>query len=775
VPGSIVPFRQFVLKVCSRCDLACDHCYVFEHADQSWRSQPKMISEATVTLVARRIAEHASRHELEGVRVVLHGGEPLLAGVPRLDWICGELRRLIEPACSLDLRVHTNGVLLGEDFREMFARHRVLVGISLDGDRTANDRHRRYRDGRSSYDKVIKAIGLLRDPRYRHLYAGLLCTIDVRNDPVVTYDALAALDPPVIDFLLPHATWDTPPPTGPHGDWLIAVHDRWAADHHRPRVRIFNSIISTTHGGSSGTEALGLSQSDLIVIETDGSLEQVDSLKTAYEGAPATGLHLISSDLDEAARLPVITARQHGLAGLSATCRACPVVTSCGGGLYAHRFRTGSGFDNPSVYCGDLMKIITHVRDAQPDGPARPMHSLSSADFEALAAGFGDAAVIEHLLRSQRSITRTLLAAVRDRSAEDRAALDILAAADDGLLAHPYLRAWAVRVLSDPGYDTSHLTALAAAAAIRTGLDARLAVPVRDGYLHLPTLGRLTTGDGPATLVTGSGWFTVHTPRGDLVVKLASPPPEPLWQPVRTLNAHGTTIALEDTDPYRDSHQWPPTDRLTAAEAAAWQDRYEQAWDLIACDYPAYAPGLAAGLRAITPLAGDKHGDEISAASRHAPGAIGAALPDDAGTLALLLIHEFQHVKLAALLDLFDLCDRAERRLFYAPWRPDPRPLTGLLQGTYAHVAVADYWRVRRHRLDGPEAEAAATEFALWREQTATAVETLASSGGLTALGVRFVDGIRGTVKPWLDEPVPDAALDAAARRANSHRATWNG
>ena len=50
------------------------------------------------------------------------------------------------------MKVHTNGVLLSEDFCDLFAAHGVGVGISLDGDKAANDRHRRYRDGRSSYD-----------------------------------------------------------------------------------------------------------------------------------------------------------------------------------------------------------------------------------------------------------------------------------------------------------------------------------------------------------------------------------------------------------------------------------------------------------------------------------------------------------------------------------------------------------------------------------------------------------------------------------------------
>ena len=163
--------------------------------------------------------------------------------------------------------------------------------------------------------------------------------------------------------------------------------------------------------------------------------------------------------------------------------------------------------------------------------------------------------------------------------------------------------------------------------------------------------------------------------------------------------------------------------------------------------------------------------DPISAAARQAFGAVGAALPADADTLALLMIHEFQHVKLGAILDLFDLCDHSDGRLFYAPWRRDPRPLEALLQGTYAHIAVTDFWRTRRHYRSGPQAEAAATRFAVWRLHTAEAIETLAVSGSLTPLGLRFVDGMRATVTPWLEEDIPAGADRMARQRAEEHRA----
>jgi uncharacterized protein len=380
----VVPFRQFVLKMHSRCDLACDHCYIYEHADTSWRGRPKASSGEVLTRTAERIAEHARAHGLSTVHVVLHGGEPLLAGPVGLRRAAAELTRALSGVCALDLRIHTNGVLLDERFCDLFVEYGIKVGISLDGDKASNDRHRRYADGRSSHPQVIRAVKLLREPRYRHLYAGLLCTIDVANDPVAVYDALLELEPPRIDFLLPHATWEQPPPRpdgqpAPYADWLLRIFDRWEAQRRPVPVRIFDSVLRTLSGRSSLTESLGLDPADLVVVETDGTLEQADSLKTAFDGAPATGFDVFADSFDTAARHPGMIDRQQGLAGLHEQCRSCPVVRSCGAGLYAHRYREGSGFDNPSVFCPDLLKLITHLDD-------RTMHERTAATTAATPA-----------------------------------------------------------------------------------------------------------------------------------------------------------------------------------------------------------------------------------------------------------------------------------------------------------------------------------------------------------------------------------------------------
>ncbi|MFC7512090.1 hypothetical protein ACFQV4_24665 [Streptomyces thermocarboxydus] len=65
-----------MLKIHSRRDLACDHCYVYEHADRSWKARPKVMAEETAARTARRLADHARSHQLDSVSVILHGGEP---------------------------------------------------------------------------------------------------------------------------------------------------------------------------------------------------------------------------------------------------------------------------------------------------------------------------------------------------------------------------------------------------------------------------------------------------------------------------------------------------------------------------------------------------------------------------------------------------------------------------------------------------------------------------------------------------------------------------
>jgi uncharacterized protein len=753
--------------------------------------KPRALALETADAAAYRIAEHAKAHGLAQVSVVLHGGEPLLLGTAGMRELLAVLVARITPVARLDVRVHSNGVLLDERWCELFREYRVHVGISLDGDRSANDLHRRFANGRSSHPQVLRALALLRRSEYRLLYAGILCTVDLANDPVKVYRALVEQEPPAVDLLLPHATWERPPyrPAGqdaPYASWLMRVYRCWDDDGRRVSFRIFDSLLSGLRGGPSFTEALGTDPADLLVIDTDGAWEQPDSMKTAFDGAPTTGMNVFDHTVDQAAAHPAVASRQGGLDPLCATCQACPVVRVCGGGLYAHRFRRSAGddgrprgagqghglaeFDNPSVYCHDLKSLIDLVSAAKRTRPrlvavfrtppdraavsAERTHRIPGRAFDLLAAGPGDIAGVRELANLRLSRTRMLVAAVatadsgpRDpalRSATE-AGWALLRELDhdhrdsiQDIFAEPYVSAWAWRCLrpapgADIDLDRAHLAGLAAAAALRADVAVDLQVPVRHGMVHVPTVGAVAAPPGSGTTCI----LSVRPGRGPSVLGGGR------WRRVhRVTSMHFAGLAIEDLDPFRDCQGWPAAARLDPAASQRWRRGMASVGRHLAVAVPDYAQVLGYGLRAVVPLR-PAVGGHRSATAREVFGGVAVALPGPhprRGELSELVLHEFQHVKLYALLDMYQLLDPEYRGLLRVPWRTDPRPAEGALHGTYAFLALTHL-----RRGDGPSGRVEWLKYRAW--VLAGIAELRGADGALTAAGLRFVDGMAGAAE----------------------------
>ena len=151
--------------------------------------------------------------------------------------------------------------------------------------------------------------------------------------------------------------------------------------------------------------------------------------------------------------------------------------------------------------------------------------------------------------------------------------------------------------------------------------------------------------------------------------------------------------------------------------------------------------------------------------------------PADPQSLAVTLVHEFQHAKLGALHDLAPLYHPGPDVRFYSPWRDDPRPMSGLLQGAYAYLGVTDFWRTERGvceaRARGGHATFAQFEFARWREETWHAANAIEGCGRLTQAGRYLVTGMRDRLGRWRTEPVPEEPSVAACKAIADHRLSW--
>jgi len=141
------PYRA-LWEITWKCDLRCEHCLV-----NGGRPAPAELD----TLAALDLADQLA--DLGVKAVSLTGGEPLL----RPDWraIAARVR-----ARGMKLRFASNGHLLDERVvGELIALGTESFSVSLDGLKETHDRLRHGpagANGRSSFDRVLAAIALLR-------------------------------------------------------------------------------------------------------------------------------------------------------------------------------------------------------------------------------------------------------------------------------------------------------------------------------------------------------------------------------------------------------------------------------------------------------------------------------------------------------------------------------------------------------------------------------------------------------------------------------------
>lgn len=434
-----------------------------------------------------------------------------------------------------------------------------------------------------------------------------------------------------------------------------------------------------------------------------------------------------------------------------------------------------------------------------------PLHSVTSRQVRALADGTSTPADLAVLRTAEISRCLAMLAlAVRDVNASRHPEAGAVDAAwrlfirvqreapwaTAELLRYPSVGAWAAELTADGetarGVSPGQFSLIAAAAAIRGSVSCTISLPPSTpgrADLHLPSLGTVVL---PPDL-RHSG-FTVRHQDGTteisgqherLVLSLRRLDIDaPGWHalPAVRVDSDGNLLRLviDDADPYRLPGDIRLTGRLGPASRDEWRRRLAGGWRVLVCDHQRTAADIAAIIRTVVPLA-TSEGNMRSVTSRRAFGAVGLSLPANDVLMALTLAHEVQHAKLSALMDLVPLVTETESGFYYAPWRLDPRPLASLLQGMYAHLEVARFWRQRRTVTPGAaEAWHANVEFAKWRNSCAQVAESVRGHPGLTSCGSVLVDGMINALRSWQNDSIPADAMAQADQEMSEHKRQWD-
>jgi len=393
-----MPINTYVIKVASRCNINCTYCYMYNLEDSSYLKQPKFMSLETMEVLCRKIAVYSKQAGVNNVIIVLHGGEPLLT-TP--EFYSGTRKLLDEQLKGNGIRyamtIQTNGTLLTREWVDFLQETRIDIGVTIDGTQKIHDQHRIYRNGKGSFDEIYQNLKKLQIKKL-----GLISVLNPEEDATELYALYKELKPGLVNTLLPLHTWETykKEEEEKYIRLLKGLYRLWKEDpdERKPLLLFFYSIMGLKSGIYEGHEQLGVTKCGSLIVETNGDLETVDTLKSCKDGITATSTNIHHNEIADIFLEENINLYYNSHQHLCTTCQQCNKRHVCGGGYLPHRYSKVNGFNNPSVYCNVLKEMIAMVENDMEQTASAPLWKLISTENEqALASSnyFNDFSLLE--------------------------------------------------------------------------------------------------------------------------------------------------------------------------------------------------------------------------------------------------------------------------------------------------------------------------------------------------------------------------------------------
>jgi uncharacterized protein len=357
-PAAEPTITGFVLKLASRCNLACSYCYWFE--DEAVLRHPRLLGDEVRDALIVRLEGYVTRKHVTSLSVILHGGEPLLYGKKKTRELLRLLRALEErTGCELRISVTTNGVLIDQEWAAIFKGARCFVAVSVDGPPEIHDRARVDFAGRGSHARVARAARLLAQTGTP---AGALAVCDPTSDPVAVAEHIVKdLGFRSFEVLIPDATHDDAAPRS-LASFYAGLFDYVTGSDIALRVRVVDNLVRLALGRRSRSQDIGWSPMTGATVLTDGSLQPEDQLRAIGTDDPlATGLNVLHDDIEALHDNPLWREIYEASITRPTACRGCDYVDSCGGGALQNRWSVPRRFDNKNVYCDDMKAVFAHV------------------------------------------------------------------------------------------------------------------------------------------------------------------------------------------------------------------------------------------------------------------------------------------------------------------------------------------------------------------------------------------------------------------------------
>lgn len=350
-------FDSILIKLASRCNVNCSYCYWFR--DTSVYSTPPFIKDEVIDAFISKLENHILAFRKSRFTCIFHGGEPLLYPKSKFSQFLERLTRVGTITQSkIDFCITTNALLVDADWIRLFLDYDITVTVSIDGEKKVNDQHRVHFDGKGTFDDLLKKIELLRLNQVNLRY---LAVANLESNPVSTIDFFVKnLGAKTFDILIPDHTYDDRVPS--IADFYIRLFDHWYDNYFDKgiQIRLLNNIVRILFGIPADSDVIGYGPIEIVTLLTDGSLEPLDVVRIRGKNSNKTPFNILDNELVDIKKAEAWMEIYYHSLNLCSKCERCEYKTVCGGGHIASRWSVKNGFDNPSVYCDDLIRIFEH-------------------------------------------------------------------------------------------------------------------------------------------------------------------------------------------------------------------------------------------------------------------------------------------------------------------------------------------------------------------------------------------------------------------------------
>jgi uncharacterized protein len=311
------------------------------------------MSDDVVRRAARWVYE-AAPAEQKSISFLWHAGEPLTAG----QGFYKRAFRIIEDELRDKVNVRfifqTNATLITDSWCDLFDKHQVTIGVSLDGPRDIHDINRLSWSRRGSFDRSMRGVEVLRRRGYN---PPAICVLTPRSltEPDAIYDFFFSNNFPSVGFNVEETEgahsgardFDALPSEmrGAYVRFMRQIWKRQRKDGSRLRVREFERTLSVIEGLRRDRDFVATPDEVIpfanVLINRDGAIstfapELSSTLSSEYNNFIIGSVFDTPLEVRTGAALACLERDlEAGRRACQATCAYYPV---CGGGYQSNRY-----------------------------------------------------------------------------------------------------------------------------------------------------------------------------------------------------------------------------------------------------------------------------------------------------------------------------------------------------------------------------------------------------------------------------------------------------